>query len=164
MLAYNVDGSYFGETSELNSTEQAKALCDGRIDAFGYTVGVPNAGVAQAANECGARIITLAGKTVDQLVSSNPSYAYSSIPKGTYKTIAQDVNTFGVMATIVASTDTSEDTVYEIVRAVFENLDEFRKLHPAFANLDQKKMISAGLSAPLHAGAAKYYKEKGWIE
>ncbi len=164
MLAYNVDGSYFGETSELNSTGQLKALCDGRIDAFGYTVGVPNAGVAQAANKCGARIITLAGKAVDQLVLDNPSYAYSLIPKGTYTTITQDVNTFGVLATIVASSETSEDIVYELVRAVFNNLAEFRKLHPAFANLDEKKMISEGLSAPLHTGAARYYKEKGWIK
>ena len=164
MLAHNVDGSYFGATSELTSTEQSKALCDGRIDAFGYTVGVPNAGVAQATDECGARIITLQGKTVDRLVSNNPSYAFSSIPKGTYKTVTQDVNTFGVMATIVASADTSEDIVYELVSAVFDNLAEFRKLHPAFAKLDEKKMIADGLSAPLHPGAAKYYKEKGWIQ
>ena len=164
MLAYNIDGSYFGSVTELTSTEQSKALCDGNIDAYGYTVGVPNAGVAQAADGCGARIITLNGKTVDRLVADNPYYAYSKIKKGTYTTISKDVNTFGVMATIVASADTDNNTVYEIVRAVFENLADFRKLHPAFKNLDEKKMISDGLSAPLHPGAVKYYKEKGWIE
>ena len=164
MLAYNVDGSYFGKVSELSSSEQSKALCAGEIDAYGYTVGVPNAGVAEAANGCGARIITLQGKTVDRLVADHPFYAYSNIPKGTYKTITKDVGTFGVMATIVASSDTSDDTVYQVVRAVFENLDDFRKQHPAFAKLVEKKMITDGLSAPLHPGAAKYYKEKGWIE
>lgn len=164
MLAYNVDGSFFGKVSELTSTEQSKALCDGRIDAYGYTVGVPNAGVAQATDGCEARIITLKGKPIDRLVADNPYYAYANIAKGTYTTTTKDIHTFGVMATIVASADASEDTVYEVVRAVFENLAEFRKLHPAFAHLDEKKMISDGLSAPLHPGAAKYYKEKNWIE
>lgn len=164
MLAHNIDGSYFGDVTELNSSEQSKALCDGSIDAYGYTVGVPNEGVRQAADGCGARIIPLQDKTIARLVADNPYYAYSTIAKGTYTTITEDVNTFGVMATIVASADTSEDKVYEIVRAVFENLAEFRKLHPAFANLDEKKMISNGLSAPIHAGALKYYKEKGWVE
>ncbi len=164
MLAHNVDGSYFGEVRELGSTEQSKALCDGTIDAYGFTVGVPNAGVARAVNECGARIISLKDKSVARLVADHPYYAYSTIPEGTYKTLDRDVETFGVVATIVASIDTSEDKVYRIVSAVFDNLDKFRKLHPAFAHLAPKKMISNGLSAPLHPGALKYYREKGWIE
>ena len=160
MLAYNIDGSYFSEVNELTSTEQTKALCDGKIDAFAYSVGVPNAGVAQATDKCGARIITLRSKTVDRLVSSNPYFAYSKIPKGTYKTTTADVTTFGVMATIVANADTSEETVYQIVRAVFENIAEFRKLHPAFAKLQEKRMISDGLSAPLHPGAVNITKNE----
>ena len=74
-----------------------------------------------------------------------------------------DVTTFGVMATFVTSADVAEKVVYEVVRAVFENLDDFRKLHPAFKNLDPKLMIKNALSAPLHPGAVKYYKEKGWM-
>ena len=72
------------------------------------------------------------------------------------------MTTFGVMATFVSSADVDDRTVYELTRAVFENIGDFRKLHPAFRNLDPKRMISDGLSAPLHAGALKYYKEKGW--
>ncbi|MEO1370338.1 MAG: TAXI family TRAP transporter solute-binding subunit, partial [Acidobacteriota bacterium] len=71
---------------------------------------------------------------------------------------------FGVGATFVTSTNVSEDAVYVVVSAVFENLEEFKKLHPAFANLKAEEMVSDGLSAPLHPGAAKYYREKGWIE
>jgi hypothetical protein len=67
------------------------------------------------------------------------------------------------MATFVSSASVSDDVVYEVVRAVFENLDDFRKLHPAFTNLDPEQMISNGLSAPLHDGAVKYYKEQGWM-
>ena len=65
------------------------------------------------------------------------------------------------MASFVTSADVPDDLVYVVVKAVFENLDDFRKQHPAFANLDPKKMIVDGLSAPLHPGAIKYYKEKG---
>ena len=65
------------------------------------------------------------------------------------------------MATVVTSADVSEDVVYAVVKAVFDNLDDFRKQHPAFANLDPKRMIKDGISAPLHPGAVKYYKEKG---
>ena len=69
-----------------------------------------------------------------------------------------------MLATVVASSKVSSETVYQVVKAVFDNFDEFKKLHPAFAGLTPEKMVQAGLSAPLHTGAAKYYKEKGWIK
>ena len=161
MEAHGVDTGYFGSTSELTSSEQSGALCDKKIDAFGYTVGVPNAGVAQSTDGCGASIINLNTDAVKKLVADNPFYAFATIPKGTYKTSKKDVTTFGVMASFVTSADVSDDLVYAVVKAVFENLDDFKKQHPAFANLDPKKMIVDGLSAPLHPGAVKYYKEKG---
>ena len=161
MEAHGVDTGYFGSTSELTSSEQSGALCDKKIDAFGYTVGVPNAGVAQSTDRCGASIINLDTDAVKKLVADNPFYAFATIPKGTYKTSKKDVTTFGVMASVVSSEAVPEDLVYAVVKAVFENLDDFKKQHPAFANLDPKKMIVDGLSAPLHPGAVKYYKEKG---
>ena len=162
MAAHGISASDFKIATELTSSEQSKALCDGKIDAYGYTVGVPNAGVAIATDGCGAKIINLNSKVEAGLVNSNPFYAFATIKKGTYQTTTKDVTTFGVKATFVSSTDTSEDVVYEVVRAVFENLDSYRKLHPAFAHLSPKQMISDGLSAPLHDGALRYYKEKGW--
>ena len=161
MEAHGVDTGYFGSTSELTSSEQSGALCDKKIDAFGYTVGVPNAGVAQSTDGCGASIINLDTDAVKKLVADNPFYAFATIPKGTYKTSKKDVTTFGVMASFVTSADVSDDLVYAVTKAVFENLETFKKQHPAFANLDPKKMIKDGLSAPLHPGAIKYYKEKG---
>jgi TRAP transporter TAXI family solute receptor len=163
MAAHGVETSWFGQATELTSTEQSNALCDGNIDAYGYTVGVPNAGVAQAADGCGAYIIDLETDQVKALVADNPFYAFTTIPAGTYSTISQDVTTFGVMATLVTSSDVSETVVYELVRAVFENLDDFRSLHPAFANLTPELMIKDGISAPFHPGAIKYYQEKGWM-
>jgi len=163
MEAHGIDESWFGQTTELTSTEQSGALCDGNIDAYGYTVGVPNAGVAQAADGCGAYIIDLETDPVKELVDENPFYAFTTIPKDTYSSMKKDATTFGVMATFVTSADVPEDVVYEVTRAVFENLEDFKKLHPAFANLTPEQMISKGISAEIHPGAMKYYKEKGWM-
>lgn len=152
----------FKLATELTSTEQSKALCDGKIDAYVYTVGVPNAGVAVATDGCGAEIVNFNNALAKGLVTADrPYYSWANIPKGTYKTSATDITTFGVMATFVSSTDVADEVVYEVTRAVMENIEDFRKLHPAFANLNPKDMVKNGLSAPLHPGALKYYKEKG---
>ena len=153
----------FAVATELTSTEQASALCDGNIDAFGYTVGVPNAGVAVATDGCGAYIVDLSDNAVaQQLVEANDYYAFTTIPAGTYTTTETDVTTFGVMATFVTNASVPDDVVYEVTRAVFENLDDFRALHPAFANLDPANMTVDALSAPIHPGAQRYYDEQGW--
>ncbi len=161
--ANGVDTGYFSAATEFTSSEQSSALCNGDIDAYGYTVGIPNSGVAQAADGCGATIINLDNDAVQKLVADNPFYAFATIPEGTYLTITDDVTTFGVMATFVTSSDVSEDMVYHVVRSVFENFDAFRSLHPAFANLTPEEMLTRGISAPFHPGAVKYYKEQGWM-
>ena len=163
MEGYGLSADDFAAATELTSTEQSQALCDGKIDAYGYTVGVPNAGVAVATDGCGAYIVNLNGEVEQKLVADNPYYAFTTIPAGTYKTTTSDVTTFGVMATFVSHESVPEDVVYEVTRAVMENLDDFRNLHPAFNNLDPANMIKNGLSAPLHPGAAKYYAEQGWM-
>ena len=164
MKARGMSVSDFKQATELTSSEQVNALCDGKVDAIAYTVGVPNGAIGQAIDGCGAHFINLDSEAEKQLVNDNPYYAFANIPAGTfYKSQANDATTFGVMATFVSSASVSDDFVYEVVRAVFENLDDFRKLHPAFTNLDPKQMISNGLSAPLHDGAVKYYKEQGWM-
>ena len=151
----------FSLTKGDTSSEQSGALCDKKIDAYGYTVGVPNAGVAQATDGCKAYIINLTTPQVKKLVANNPFYAFATIPKGTYKTSKKDVTTFGVKATVVTSNAVEADLVYLVVKAVFENFDDFRKQHPAFAPLKKEDMIADGLSAPLHEGAIRYYKEAG---
>jgi uncharacterized protein len=165
MKADNMTTGDFAAATELTSTEQSTALCDGNIDAFGYTVGFPNAGVAVATDGCGAYVVDLKSDPgAQKLVAEHPYYSWATIPKGTYSTTKKDVTTFGVKATFVTSADVPDDVVYQVTKAVFENMDLFRSLHPAFAHLDPKQMIKAGLSAPIHPGALKYYKEKGWIK
>ncbi|MBL96147.1 MAG: C4-dicarboxylate ABC transporter substrate-binding protein [Magnetovibrio sp.] len=156
--------SEFKQATELTSSEQVGALCDGKVDAIAYTVGVPNGAIGQAIDGCGAHFVNLNSSVEKSLVDENPFYAFANIPAGVfYKGQKSNVTTFGVMATFVSSSDVDATTVYEVVRSVFENLDSFKKLHPAFKNLNPKEMIKNGLSAPLHDGAIKYYKEKGWM-
>ena len=132
MKAKGVSNSFFKSVTELTSSEQVKALCDGKIDAFGYSVGFPNGAMEQAAT-CGAKAlpINLTGSEVQGLISGADYYAQAVIPKGTYTGQKKDVTTFGVKATVVTSADVSEELVYLVTKAVFENFDDFRKQHPA---------------------------------
>ena len=88
-------------------------------------------------------------------------YRYATIPGGMYPGNPNDIKTYGVGATFVTSADVPEDVVYELAKAVLGNMDAFRKLHPAFRKLDPKAMITDSLSAPLHKGAIRAYKELG---
>lgn len=153
----------FALASELKPAEQSAALGDNKVDAIIYTVGHPNGSIQEATSTVDARILPVTGPAIDKLVADNPYYAKAIIPGGMYKGTDNDVETFGVKATFVTSADVADDVVYEVVKAVFDNFDRFKGLHPAFANLNEADMISDGLSAPLHPGAEKYYRERGWI-
>ena len=154
--------SDFSLASELKADEHGPALCDGKIDGFYYAVGHPSANIQDPTTSCGAKLVALTGPAVDKLVADRPYYAKVTIPAGLYPNNPDATPTYGVLATVVASAKTPPDTVYQVVKAVFDNFDEFKKLHPALANLTPQAMIKDGLSAPLHDGAVKYYKEKGW--
>jgi TRAP transporter TAXI family solute receptor len=156
--------SDFALASELKADEHGPALCDNKIDAFFYGVGHPSANIQDPTTTCGAKLVPISDPAVDALVAKHPYYAKVSIPGGIYANNPQPTPTYGVLATMVSSAKVSPDVVYTITKAVFENLDEFKKLHPAFAHLDAKEMIKNGLSAPIHEGALRYYKEKGWMK
>ena len=156
--------SYFGLASELKADEHGPALCDGKIDGFFYAVGHPSANIQDPTTTCGAKLVSLTGPAIDKLVKDKPYYAYATIPAGLYPANPQETKTYGVLATFVSSSKVPADTIYAVVKAVFDNFDEFKKLHPALANLKPEAMIKDGLSAPLHDGAVRYYKEKGWAK
>jgi len=155
--------SDFALASELKADEHGPALCDNKIDGFYYAVGHPSANIQDPTTTCGAKLIPLTGPAIDKLIAEKPYYAAATIPGGMYAANPQPTQTYGVLATLVTSAKVADETVYQLVKATFENFDEFKKLHPAFANLDPAKMVKDGLSAPLHPGAEKYYKEKGWV-
>ncbi len=156
--------SDFSLAAELKADEHGAALCDNKIDAFFYGVGHPSANIQDPTTTCGAKLVPITGAVVDKLVADNPYFAKATIPGGMYASNPNATQTYGVLATLVTSAKVPDETVYQLVKATFDNFDEFKKLHPAFANLDPAMMVSDGNSAPLHPGAAKYYKEKGWLK
>ena len=149
--------------SELKPAEMAKALCDNKIDAFVYTVGHPSGSIKEATTSCDTNLVNVTGDAVAKLIKTSPYYRMATIPGDLYKGNKSDAKTFGVAATFVASTDTPDHVIYAVTKAVFENFDNFKTFHPAFATLKKEEMISDGLTVPLHEGAKRYYKEAGLL-
>lgn len=154
----------FKLVSELKASEQSQALCDNKIDAMVFAAGHPNGSIQEVTTTCDTRLISVDGPKIQELIKTNSYYAPATIPGGMYQNNPNDIKTFGVKATFVSSADVDEDMIYQIVKAVFENFDSFKTLHFVFATLKKEDMISDGLTAPLHDGAAKYFKEAGLIK
>jgi uncharacterized protein len=153
----------FALVSELQANEQSQALCDNNIDAMVYTVGHPNGSIKEATTACDSVLVTVNNDASNALIAEKPYYRSAVIPGGMYRGTDGDTQTFGVGATLITSSEVPDEVVYVLTKSVFENLDQFRSLHPAFANLDPKQMAQDGLSAPLHPGAEKYYREVGLL-
>ncbi|MFH2091162.1 MAG: TAXI family TRAP transporter solute-binding subunit [Pseudomonadota bacterium] len=151
----------FKLASELKSAEQSSALCDNKIDAIVFVAGHPSGSIQEATSSCDAVMVSVTGPEIDKLIKNNDYFRAATIPGGMYRGTDTDTKTFGVGATFVSSAKVPEKVIYTIVKAVFENFDDFKSLHPAFAHLKKEEMIKDGLSAPLHDGAVKYYKEAG---
>ncbi len=153
----------FKIASELKADEQSKALCDNKVDVIIFPVGNPSGTIEEATTTCDSVLIDVTGPEVDGLVKDNDFYRYATIPGGMYRGNPKDIHTFGVGATFVSSTKVPDEVIYQVVKAVFDNFEAFKNFHPAFAHLKPEEMIKDGLSAPLHNGAIKYYKEAGMM-
>ncbi len=164
LTAVGIDYEKDLKAESIKASEAASLLQDGRIDAFFYTVGHPSGSIKEATS--GARKVLIADVTgIDDLLAKYPYYAKATIPASLYPGAQneKDIDTFGVKATLVTSAKVSDDVVYAITKEVFDNFDDFKKLHPAYATLTKEQMLE-GLSAPLHPGAVKYYKEAGLMK
>lgn len=164
MRAKGWDRSFFSLASELRSSEQAQKLCDNQIDAFVFATGHPNGSVQEVTATCDTRIIDFTGPAIDQLLKDHSYYARASIPGNMYPGTPGDVQTFGVRATLVASAKVDDEVVYQLVKAIFENFDKFKTAHPILSTLNKEHMIYRGLTAPLHEGAKRYYREVGLLK
>ncbi|MGR5062018.1 TAXI family TRAP transporter solute-binding subunit [Photobacterium sp. DNB22_13_2] len=164
MKAYNWTEKDFALVSELKASEQSRALCDNKIDAMVYTVGHPSGAIKEATTACESVIVNVSGPVVDKLVEENSFYRKATVPGTMYRGNDNDVQTFGVGATFVSSAAVDKQIIYEVVKSVFDNFDNFKKLHPAFAILIKEEMVADGLTAPLHDGARQYYLETKLIE
>lgn len=163
MAAAGVTPDDFALAAELKSSEQAAALCDGKIDAAIWAAGLPNGSTMEATSTCDIKLLDLSTSGTDKVLAENAAYAAATIPGGLYPGNDEDIASWGPKATFVTDAKTSDEVVYVLVKSIFENFDDFKKLHPAFGRLTEEQMIKDGLSAPLHPGAVKYYKERGWM-
>jgi TRAP transporter TAXI family solute receptor len=154
----------FKLASELKSAEQASALCDNKIDAIVFTVGHPSGSIQEATTSCDSVLVNVTGPEITELIKENNYYRVATIPGGMYRGNDEDTTTFGVGATFVSSAKVPEEVIYQVVKAVFEDFDQFKKLHPAFEVLKKEEMVKDGLSAPLHDGSVKYFKEAGLLK
>lgn len=156
--------SAFKVASELKPADAAKGLCNGTLDAILFTAGHPNGLIQEVTKDCGAMLVPVEGAEVDALLKGSPYYARTAIPGGMYQNNPQNTPTFGVKATLVTTAGEDEEAVYQLTKAVFENFDSFKTLHFVFATLDKERMVYSGLTAPLHPGAIRYYREAGMLD
>ncbi|WP_192984518.1 TAXI family TRAP transporter solute-binding subunit [Pseudomonas sp. EggHat1] len=157
------DRSAFALAAELKPAEQASALGDNNIDAMTYFVGHPNGAIQEATTTTDAVLVPVTGAEIDKLLADKTYYTKADIPGGLYKGNDQPTPSIGGKAVLSTSAKADPEVVYQLVKSVFENIDRFKRLHPAFADLKEADMIKVGLTAPLHEGAARYYKERGWL-
>lgn len=158
------DRKVFSLVSELKASEQSQALCDNKIDAFVFAAGHPNGSIQEVTTTCDTKLIPVTGPAIDKLIADHSYYAPAIIPGDMYQGNPDDIKTFGVKATFVTSEDVDEDVIYQIVKAVFDNFDSFKTLHFVFASLKKENLVHDGLTAPLHKGAERYFKESGLIK
>ncbi len=163
MAAKGWDEDAVIEVAEYEAPNLAEALCDGEFDALSVTVGHPSPLVREAANTCDVVLIPVTGPAVDQLIETNPLYAQSIVPGGLYRGNDRDVEGLGLIATLVTTAEVSPDVVYEVTKAFFAGLDRLREASPLFTQLASKDMAEAGLSAPLHDGAVRFFEEAGLL-
>ncbi|OHC28290.1 MAG: C4-dicarboxylate ABC transporter substrate-binding protein [Pseudomonadales bacterium RIFCSPHIGHO2_02_FULL_60_43] len=155
--------SAFSLAAELKPAEQASALGDNNIDAMTYFVGHPNGAIQEATTTTDAVLVPVTGAEIDKLLAAKSYYTKADIPGGVYKGNDAPTPSIGGKAVLSTSAKASPEVVYQLVKSVFDNIDRFKRLHPAFADLKEADMIKVGLSAPLHEGAVRYYKERGWL-
>jgi len=160
MEALGVKRSDFKSALELKFVELPPALCENKIDAFVFVAGHPNPVLQDAANGCKTKIIPITGAAIDALTAARPYYAKAEVPAGMYRGTGTAQPTIGTVATMVVSADMPDAKAYAITKAVFDNFDDFRRLHPALASLTKEDALK-GETVPFHPGAVKYFKEVG---
>ena len=140
--------------------DSAESLKDGKIDAAFVVAGAPTPAVTDLAMAKNTRLVPIDGDVAAKVMANCPYYTAYTIPANTYKGQDTDVTTITVKATLIVSAELDEDTVYEMTKAIFDNIEEITKAHAKGAELSIENATS-GMTAPFHKGAAKYFAEKG---
>jgi TRAP transporter TAXI family solute receptor len=153
----------FAERRELPLAQQHDAFCANALDAIVYTVRHPNGFVDDVIRSCGGILVDVSGPQIDALLAKHSEYSRSVIPAGTYPNNSNAVTTVGVRTAIITTARLPEAVAFEITKSLFENIDDFRRLHPDFATLVPREMVPLAVGVPLHPGAARYYRSRGWL-
>ena len=140
--------------------DSTDALKDGKIDAAFIVAGAPTPAITELCTTNNAYLVPIDGEIAESLMASCPFYTVYNIPAGTYPGQDVDVQTVTVKATLIVSADASEEDVYALTAAIFDNIDAITAENGKGAELSIENATS-GMSAPFHAGAAKYFAEKG---
>ncbi len=160
-LGWTVDD--FESATEIKSALQAEQICLHKIDAAIYVVAHPNLSVREATTSCDSILVPVAGPEIEEFIATNPHIVKTVSPAGLYATNPNPVPSIGVTATVVATSRTPPEVVYQVVKAVFENLEEMKTFLPAFANLNREFMLLPHHAAPWHPGALRYFQEAGMM-
>ncbi len=162
LAALGVTQKDFAAVRELSVAEQHRALCANELDAIVYLAGHPSGLIQDVVGMCRSGLVNVSGQPIDAMLVHHPEYERTVIRGGTYASNPLDVQTLGMRAVIVTTTQLSDARAYAVTRAVFDNFEDFRRLHPLFAMLSVDDMADINGRAPLHPGAARYYRERGW--
>ena len=156
------------EEAELNNSQSAERLADGQLDAYFYAAGWPVAAMVQLASTKGMSLHSFSEEDLQKINDIIPAYIPSKIPGGVYEGIDSDVLTPAVSAMLVVSSDLSEELVYGITKALWN--DNTRKLldngHAKGKQITPETALDGveALGVPLHDGAMKFYKEAGLLK
>lgn len=163
MAALGFAPADFAAALELPLAQQHEAFCANALDAIVYMVRHPNGRIDDAIRTCRGVLVDVKGPQIDALLSRHPEYSPAVIAGGTYPSNPETVTTLGVRTAIITTTRLSDSVAYEITKSVFENIDDFRRVHPDFATLQPREMVPVDAGVPLHPGAARYYRARGWL-
>jgi TRAP transporter TAXI family solute receptor len=139
--------------------DSADALKDGKIDAAFVVAGAPTPAITELCTTSSAYLVPIDGKIAEKMMQDCPFYTVYTVPANTYPGQTEEVKTVTVKATLIVSASASEEDVYNLTKAIFENIDAITKENGKGAELSIENATS-GMTAPFHAGAAKYFKEK----
>lgn len=153
----------FGHALEVDPTGQEQALCSNKVDGVFFEAAHPNGLTQGVTTGCRARLVRVAGGQIDRLLATHSFYFATVIPGGMYPGNPDDVATIGTQAVLVTTSGQSDELAYAVVKAVFENFADFRRLHPALSTLEIRDMVPSGAVIPVHPGALKYYREAGLV-